>query len=93
MTKQKHEWVIAGWVPEGSTPSAHEWECKHCGETVDDGDSAKSDYCECEHYGGFTIESTDTSEDSVYATVHCRDCDESGTIQWTPDVDDVEWDK
>ena len=91
MTKQKHEWAIAGWVPEGSTPTAHEWECKHCGETVDDGDSTASEYCECEHQGGFTIESAHSEGESVYAIVECLDCGERGDIQWTPYVDDVEW--
>ena len=43
---QKHEWKPSGWRVSGLKPTAHEWECVHCGEVVEDGHNAPSEYCE-----------------------------------------------
>ena len=43
---QKHEWKPSGWRVSGRKPTAHEWECDHCGEVVEDGHKAPSEYCQ-----------------------------------------------
>lgn len=42
---QKHEWKLIGWQDEGMEPCAHEWECIHCGITLNDGECADFAYC------------------------------------------------
>jgi len=44
--RQEHEWKVSGWRTSGRKPTAHEWECIHCGEVVEDGHKAPSGYCE-----------------------------------------------
>jgi len=43
---QKHLWVPSGWRKEGREPAAQEWQCDHCGEVVEDGKQADSEYCQ-----------------------------------------------
>lgn len=44
--KQKHEWKLMDWAPDGDTPEAHMWGCYHCPITLSSGEKAPSEFCE-----------------------------------------------